>query len=100
MVDKFCIPTLFVDHSLIISSHEIGYAKPDKEIYEIAFKRAQALLHDIKPGEILFMDDKENNVAAAKNCGFHAFVWDARISSYGTLVKHLISYGIDEAVEI
>jgi glucose-1-phosphatase len=50
-----------------ILSHELGVMKPDPEIYRIAAERM-----DEAPERILFFDDTERNVAAAKALGFHA----------------------------
>ena len=55
---------------LIIYSHEEGIAKPDQRI----FRRACELL-SVQPEEIVFLDDTEQNVAAARACGFHAVLF-------------------------
>jgi len=49
------------------ASHEIGHAKPDGAIYD-AFVREVG----VRPASILFFDDLEENVAAARAAG-----WDA-----------------------
>ena len=49
----------------IINSAEIGYAKPDVKIYEIAQKKAGVL-----PGEILFIDNKREFIDKAKEVGW------------------------------
>jgi len=43
-----------------ISSHQVGVCKPDPAIYRIALERAQ-----LEPGDVMFFDDLEANVAAA-----------------------------------
>jgi epoxide hydrolase-like predicted phosphatase len=48
-----------------ILSFEVGYAKPDPMIYKIAMD----YLPGVKPSEIVFIDDTENRVAAAKELG-------------------------------
>lgn len=50
-----------------VLSCEVGFRKPELEIYDIAAKRAGAL-----PGEILFVDDLPDNVTAAQKAGWHA----------------------------
>lgn len=50
-----------------VLSCEVGFRKPDWEIYDIAAKRAGAL-----PGEILFVDDLPGHVSAAQKAGWHA----------------------------
>ncbi len=54
---------------VIVSAHE-GVIKPERKIYEITAAR---LPHE--PGEILFFDDRESNVIAARDCGFDAEVF-------------------------
>jgi putative hydrolase of the HAD superfamily len=48
-------------------SHRLGIAKPDAAIYQHA---AEGL--GVPTGEILFVDDREENVAAARAAGMHA----------------------------
>ena len=42
-------------------SCRLGYMKPEKEIYQIAIKRLK-----LKPEQILFIDDREEKIKAAK----------------------------------
>ncbi|MBA7702582.1 hypothetical protein ES703_111351 [subsurface metagenome] len=51
----------------VISSHEVGCRKPDRVIYQLALGRA-----DIPAEQALFIDDKPENVAAARELGIHA----------------------------
>jgi len=53
-------------------SHEVGAAKPDPLIYAAAADRAECL-----PTEIFFVDDLEPNVAAAKEAGFDAVLFES-----------------------
>jgi epoxide hydrolase-like predicted phosphatase len=48
---------------IVLSSKE-GVAKPDAKIYRIAIERA-----GVKPDEIIFIDNLEENVRAAKKLG-------------------------------
>ena len=52
---------------LIIYTHEEGIAKPDPRIYELTCKRL-----GVQPAEMLFLDDNEQNIAAAHALGIHA----------------------------
>ena len=52
---------------LIIYSHEEGIAKPDPRIYELTCKRL-----GVQPTEMLFLDNVQQNVAAAHALGIHA----------------------------
>lgn len=60
-------PELFSQFDVLIGSHELHLAKPDKKIYLAAAKAAGAT-----PSEILFFDDLAPNVAGAKAAGFDA----------------------------
>ena len=47
----------------VIISSDINAYKPDKKFYDILIERA-----DVKPSEILFLDDRLENVEAARKC--------------------------------
>lgn len=47
--------------------------KPEKEIYQLLLER-----YDLQPGETLFIDDLENNVAAARQLGLHTIHFTSR----------------------
>lgn len=49
----------------VILSCEVGYAKPDPEIYEIAVRQT-----GVAPGEILLIDDQEKCISSATEAGF------------------------------
>lgn len=67
--EKKYIPN--IQYSTIILSCEVKSAKPDKEIYKIAQQQAK-----VAPQEILFIDDKEINVEAAKALGWQAIKFE------------------------
>ncbi len=48
-------------------SHEAGCTKPDARIYRHTLERL-----DVEAAQALFIDDREENVAAARLCGMHA----------------------------
>lgn len=50
----------------LVLSYEQGFAKPDPEIYDIALKK---LGEGIKPSEVVFLDDKEECLAPAREVG-------------------------------
>ncbi|MBA3871135.1 MAG: HAD family phosphatase [Anaerolineae bacterium] len=54
---------------LIIYSHEVGIQKPDPRIFELACERLE-----IKPEEMIFVDDVEENIAAAQQLGIHGIL--------------------------
>ncbi len=55
---------------LIIYSHEEGMEKPDPRIFALACERL-----GVQPAEVVFLDDVETNVAAARACGLHAVLF-------------------------
>ena len=55
----------------IVYSYEVGYMKPDLEIFRIALHRA-----DETPENILFVDDLIENILSAKHIGFKTYLFD------------------------
>lgn len=53
-----------------VISGELGVAKPDPAIWRALLDRLSA-----PAGDVLFLDDREVNVAAAREAGIRAFVW-------------------------
>jgi putative hydrolase of the HAD superfamily len=51
----------------IVYSHEVGLAKPDPAAYALTAERL-----GVQPHEVLFLDDVEVNVEAARAAGWHA----------------------------
>ena len=52
---------------VIVYSHEVGVAKPDPAIFGLTRDRL-----GVQSQEIVFLDDHEANVQAARACGWHA----------------------------
>ncbi len=67
----------------VISSHEVGHRKPDKEIFRLALLRAGA-----EAGQALFIDDKFENVAAARELGINAHQYAGLPGLVGFLGEH------------
>jgi epoxide hydrolase-like predicted phosphatase len=55
---------------LIIYSHEVGIAKPDPRIFELTCERL-----DVQPAELIFLDDLQQHVNAARSVGIHAILF-------------------------
>jgi FMN phosphatase YigB (HAD superfamily) len=55
---------------LIIYSHEEGLRKPDRRIFELACERL-----GVQPVEMVFLDDVEESVAAARELGIHTILF-------------------------
>jgi epoxide hydrolase-like predicted phosphatase len=56
--------------NLLIYSHEEGIAKPERRIFELLCERL-----GVQPAEILFLDDVEAHVAAARAFGIQAILF-------------------------
>jgi putative hydrolase of the HAD superfamily len=54
-------------------SYEVGTAKPDKLYFQSVLSQLS-----IPSSEILFIDDKAANIAAARTCGMQASLFDAQ----------------------
>jgi HAD superfamily hydrolase (TIGR01509 family) len=61
----------------IVLSHEVGFAKPEPAMYELAAKRLPALM----PAEIVFIDDTATNLLPAEHLG-----WQTILASTGLQV--------------
>ncbi len=55
---------------LIIYSHEVGLAKPDRRIYELTCERL-----GVRPDEMVFLDNAKSNVVAARELGIHGILF-------------------------
>jgi putative hydrolase of the HAD superfamily len=66
LIERHGIAGLF---DLIVSSAEEGVCKPDERIYRITLERLGR-----EPDEVVFVDDREDNVEAATRIGIHGVV--------------------------
>ena len=71
---------LYSNFDHVFLSNELKIAKPDKKIYRYVLKNLK-----LKPGECIFIDDKEDNVNVAKKLGIKSIVFE----DYNTLIKKL-----------
>ncbi|MED5550731.1 MAG: HAD family phosphatase [Pseudomonadota bacterium] len=67
---KALYPQMAHMRDVIVSAHE-GVIKPDRRIYEITAARLP-----FAPEEVVFFDDREENVTAARTFGFDAEVFE------------------------
>ncbi|SDS44643.1 HAD-IA family hydrolase [Corynebacterium timonense] len=58
-----------------IFSSEVGVAKPDRRIYEIAERELSQEFAGYERSEVHFFDDREVNVEAAREFGWNAHLW-------------------------
>jgi len=76
---------------LVIVSQTVRSAKPAKEIYEITLnKLREELGGNLQPSEVLFIDDKQENVAAASEMGMLGFCFNAHNQPPEVLKQALI----------
>jgi len=69
----------------VFLSNKIGIKKPDPRIFKYALKKI-----NLKPRETVFIEDKEENIEAAKKLGMNALLF----KNYRQLVKDLKGMGI------
>lgn len=61
---RYDLASLF---ELLVSSHEVGVRKPDAAIYRLTER-----LLGLRPEELVLLDDRPENVAGARACGWQA----------------------------
>ena len=57
---------------VLVYSYEVGIEKPDRRIYKITCQRL-----GVAPGEVVFLDDLEANVVAARRLGMQAVLFQS-----------------------
>ncbi|MDH3501931.1 MAG: HAD family phosphatase [Nitrosopumilus sp.] len=82
VVDDWKVLTIFENKFL---SYQIGFSKPDPRIYEYVIEKLP-----FDSNQMLFVDDKESNIDAAKSSGMNAI----HFTNCSELEKSLFSYGI------
>lgn len=70
IVKKDLIPK--TDWDTVIDSSIVNLRKPQKEIFELATKKA-----NVNPNEILFVENGKKHVEAAKEYGWQTFLYDS-----------------------
>lgn len=69
LLKKQLIPN--IDYHSVIASCDVGYRKPEIEIYEIATKKSGVI-----PSEILLVDDREDFLEGARKCGWQSALFE------------------------
>jgi putative hydrolase of the HAD superfamily len=64
----------------LIYSHECGLSKPDPASYALACERLR-----VAPEQMVFLDDYEPNVAAARQAGIHAVLYQDNAQAIGDI---------------
>ena len=78
-------PLLEIEFDVTILSFEVGSMKPDGAIYQAAERAA-----NIPARQILFLDDKPENVAAARARGWHAELCVGGVEAEQVLCRHRV----------
>jgi putative hydrolase of the HAD superfamily len=73
---------------LIVYSHEEGMSKPDRRIYERTWQRL-----GVQPQEMIFLDDVERNILAARECGVHAMLFENNAQAIAEIKACLCEQG-------
>ncbi|MDO4629308.1 MAG: HAD family phosphatase [Planctomycetia bacterium] len=73
-------PELFELFDVPLGSFELGARKPGREVYTLAATRA-----GVKPEEIIFFDDRPDNVAGAAAVGYRAHIFTTTDNARETL---------------
>jgi len=73
-----------------IASHIVGIAKPDLKIYKHTLR-----LLDIEPQESVFIDDLEENIAAADSLGMKGILFNNDLHDISELQDSLVKYGVE-----
>jgi putative hydrolase of the HAD superfamily len=73
---------------LIVYSHEEGMNKPDPRIYERTWQRL-----GVQPQEMIFLDDVERNILAARECGLHAILFQSNAQAIAAIEACLREQG-------
>lgn len=68
----------------IVYSHEVGLMKPDARVFALTAERLA-----VRPDEVLFLDDVEENVAAARAAGWHAVLHTSTPTSIAEMERVL-----------
>jgi epoxide hydrolase-like predicted phosphatase len=69
---------------LIIYSHEVGMAKPDRRIFELTWQQL-----GVQPEEMLFLDNTQVHVEAARACGIQAILFEDTAQALAALESRL-----------
>ena len=67
-----------INYKSVILSYKVGLKKPNKKIYEIAQSESK-----VKAEEILFVDDKEENLVEPRKMGWKTFLFDPKKAEEG-----------------
>ncbi len=73
---------IYKDFKIKVFSHQVGIIKPDPKIYKLTLKKLQ-----LEPKETVFIDDKIENVIAAKKLGMNSLLFKNALKLQKDLIK-------------
>lgn len=76
----------YSDFDVVVSSHEVGYVKPHKEIFEALLEKT-----DVRPGELVYSDDNPDRLQGAKDLGIIVFTYQ----DFEQFLQELAGLGIN-----
>lgn len=75
----------FKDFDVVISSHEVGYVKPNREIFLALLDKAK-----LNPEELIYSDDNPDRLQGARDLGINVFTY----KNFPQFLQELKSFGI------
>jgi FMN phosphatase YigB (HAD superfamily) len=94
LLEAFGLHRVFTDDRIVVSSHVVKASKPNRAIYQVLLDRIQAITPGTHPSQVLFVDDKQENVEAARALGLRAFCFDGRREPHCRLAERFREHGI------
>lgn len=79
-------PEIFIFDDYILS-YRVGCVKPEEKIFRTALERAEA-----QPEEIVFIDDRKENIRAAEKAGLKTIHFDSKKDLKAELEKYGVSF--------
>mmetsp|Transcript_20320 Transcript_20320/g.77813 ORF Transcript_20320/g.77813 Transcript_20320/m.77813 type:complete len:239 (-) Transcript_20320:67-783(-) len=83
-----------VEPALMCVSQTLGVAKPDKGIFEKAMEKICTFRPGTEANEVVFVDDKLENVRAAQEFGWHAVQFNRDSETADHLANRLAPFGL------
>ncbi|MBU0470933.1 MAG: HAD-IA family hydrolase [Nanoarchaeota archaeon] len=80
---------------LSLSSHLIGFSKPEEEAYKKLLSATGA-----RPEEMIFVDDKSKNITTAKELGIKGFKFRSREITMSESLEEFVHFLRSEGVEV
>jgi FMN phosphatase YigB (HAD superfamily) len=72
-------------------SCDFGYVKPQIQFWQSAYENIKKCLNDIKKSEIMFLDDRKENIDSAKDYGFSTILINTRNDLHIVLDNYILS---------